>query len=72
MSPTQQDLFEITTQRARVAALRGEAERAIALAARAVELAGDDAPADRGVALAALGDGLSLTADVDRRGQGVR
>lgn len=69
MSSTDQDMFEITTQRARVAALRGEAERSIALAARAVELAGDDAPTDRGIALAALGDGLSLTADVAAAGK---
>jgi ATP/maltotriose-dependent transcriptional regulator MalT len=63
MSPTSQDLFEITTQRARVAALRGDANLATALATRAVELAGNETPADRGVALAALGDALSLTAD---------
>jgi tetratricopeptide (TPR) repeat protein len=66
VSPTQQDLFEITTQRARVASLRGEADRAVSLATLAVELAGDDSPADRGVALAALGDALSLTDDADR------
>ena len=69
MSPTQQDQFEITTQRARVAALRGEADTAVALAARAVELAGDDAPADRGVALAALGEALSLTDDSEGAGK---
>ena len=63
MSPTAQDLFEITTQRARVATLRGDAAKAVALALRAVELAGDDAPVDRGLALAALGDSLSLTDD---------
>jgi transcriptional regulator with XRE-family HTH domain len=63
MTPTAQDLFEITTQRARVAALRGEADTCVALASRAVELAGDEAPADRGVALSALGDGLALTGD---------
>jgi transcriptional regulator with XRE-family HTH domain len=68
MSPTQQDLFEITTQRARVATLRGEADMSIALALRAVELAGDDAPVDRGVALAALGDALSLNADATGAG----
>jgi transcriptional regulator with XRE-family HTH domain len=68
-SLTPQDLFEITTQRSRVAALRGEATRSIALAARAVELAGDDSPADRGVALAALGDGLALTADAAGAGK---
>ena len=63
MSPTQQDLFEITTQRARVASLRGQADLAVALATRAVELSGDDAPVDRGVALAALGEALSRTDD---------
>jgi transcriptional regulator with XRE-family HTH domain len=62
-SPGPQDMFEITTQRARVAALRGEGDKAVALGSRAVELAGNDAPADRGVALAALGGALSLTAD---------
>ncbi len=68
-APTPQDLFEITTQRSRVASLRGEAQRAIALAARAVELAGDQSPVDRGLALAALGDGLSLTADAAAAGK---
>jgi transcriptional regulator with XRE-family HTH domain len=61
MSPAAQDIFEITTQRARVAALRGDAATSVELASRAVALAGDDAPVDRGLALAALGDGLSLT-----------
>ena len=65
VSPTNQDLFEITTQRSRVAALRSEADGAVALARRAVELAGDDAPVDRGLALAALGDGLTLAADTE-------
>src|SRR5579864_1348885 len=63
MTPTAQDLFEITTQRARVAALRGEADTCVALASRAVELAGSESPADRGIALSALGDGLALTGD---------
>ena len=63
VTPTAQDLLEITTQRARVAALRGEANKCITLATRAVELAGDASPADRGIALTALGDGLSLTSD---------
>jgi ATP/maltotriose-dependent transcriptional regulator MalT len=63
VTPTAQDLLEITTQRARVAALRGEAEKCIALATRAVELAGNESPIDRGIALTALGDGLALAAD---------
>jgi len=63
VTPTAQDLFEITAQRARVAALRGEGETCVELATRAVELASDASPVDRGIALTALGDGLSLTAD---------
>jgi transcriptional regulator with XRE-family HTH domain len=63
VTPTAQDLLEITTQRARVAALRGEGEKCIALATRAVELAGNESPIDRGIALTALGDGLALAAD---------
>lgn len=62
-SVAQQDRFEITTQRARVAALRGDASQAVALGRMAVELAGTDAPADRGQALAALADGLALSND---------
>jgi tetratricopeptide (TPR) repeat protein len=62
-SVSAQDRFEITTQRARVAALRGDAEAAVALGRAAVELAGADAPADRGQALAALADGLALSND---------
>jgi transcriptional regulator with XRE-family HTH domain len=69
MSPAAQDLFEITTQRARIAAVRGEADKSVALASRAVELAGEDAPVDRGLALAVLGDGLSLTADTTAAGK---
>ena len=69
VTPTSQDLLEITTQRARVAALRGEADKCVALATRAVELAGHESPVDRGMALTALGDGLSLTADATGAGQ---
>jgi transcriptional regulator with XRE-family HTH domain len=68
VTPTAQDLLEITTQRARVAALRGEGERCVALATRAVELAGDTSPADRGIALTAVGDGLSLIGDTTGAG----
>jgi tetratricopeptide (TPR) repeat protein len=58
-----QEKFEITAQRARVAALRGEAAEAVELGRRAVELAGTESPVDRGLALAALGDGLALLGD---------
>jgi transcriptional regulator with XRE-family HTH domain len=64
-SRTPQDHFEITTQRARVAILRHDATRAVELARQAVELAGADAPVDRGVALSALADGLVLLGSTD-------
>jgi transcriptional regulator with XRE-family HTH domain len=62
-APASQDLFEIATQRARVAVLRKQADLAVSLATRAVELAGTDAPVDRGLALSALGEGLALQGD---------
>jgi transcriptional regulator with XRE-family HTH domain len=64
-SPEPQDLFEIITQRARVAVLRKQADAAVALATRAVDLAGADAPVDRGLALSALGEGLALQSEFD-------
>jgi transcriptional regulator with XRE-family HTH domain len=64
-APPAQDLFEITTQRARIAALKGDSRRAIELGRLAVELAGPDAPVDRGLALTALADALTLAGDID-------
>src|SRR5581483_7322531 len=61
---TPQEHLEITTQRARVAALRGQAAEAVALGRKAVELAKEHSPVDRGLALAALADGLTLTGDL--------
>lgn len=61
--PTQ-DRFEIVMQRARIAALRGEAEKAVESAQRALELAGDDAPVDRGLALSVLGEALAVQSDI--------
>jgi transcriptional regulator with XRE-family HTH domain len=66
--PDPQDLFEIVTQRARVAVLRKQPERAVSLAREAVGLAGDDAPVDRGLALAALAEGLTLECGYDEAG----
>jgi tetratricopeptide (TPR) repeat protein len=60
---TPQERFEITTQRSRVAALQGDSEAAVRLGRQAVELAGHESPADRGVALAALADGLVMIGD---------
>jgi transcriptional regulator with XRE-family HTH domain len=69
VTPTAQDLLEIMTQRARVAALRGEAVKCVALATRAVELAGHESPVDRGIALTALGDGHALTGEAKAAGE---
>jgi transcriptional regulator with XRE-family HTH domain len=64
-SPSADDLFELRLRRARVAAGRGNAQAAIALAREAVELAASSHPADEGLALSALGDGLTLAGDTD-------
>jgi transcriptional regulator with XRE-family HTH domain len=61
--PGAQDAFEIKVLRSRIATLREDSETAIALAREALELVGDEAPADRGLALGALGDGLALAHD---------
>lgn len=59
-----QDRFEIVMQRARISALRGEAGNAVESARRALELAGDDAPVDRGLALSVLGEALAVQSDI--------
>jgi transcriptional regulator with XRE-family HTH domain len=64
-SPTADDLFELRLRRARVAAGRGDAHAAIALAREAVDLAARSHPADEGLALSALGDGLTLAGDAE-------
>ena len=61
--PGAQDAFEIKVLRSRIATLREDAGTAVALAREALELVGDEAPADRGLALSALGDGLALAHD---------
>ena len=65
---TPQERFEITTQRSRVAALQGDAVAAVGLGRQAVELAGHESPADRGVALSALADGLVMVGDTAAAG----
>ncbi len=59
-----QERFDITMQRARVAALLGRGDRAVELARSALELT-DDSPYDRGLALVALAEGNALKGDVD-------
>ena len=64
--PASFDLAEITILRSRLARINGDADAAIAFARTALEI--ESEPADRGYALAALGDGLVLageTADAD-------
>jgi transcriptional regulator with XRE-family HTH domain len=64
-SPSADDLFELRLRRSRVSAGRGDADAAIALARAAFELATSSNPADEGLALSALGDGLTLNGDTD-------
>ena len=64
----EQERFEITTQRSRIAALQGNSDEAVRLGRLAVTLAGDSSPVDRGLALAALADGLVLTGDTAAAG----
>ncbi len=54
------DLVEITIQRARIAALRGQGNETVTLARRALELNADTNPIDEGLAFHVLGDGLAL------------
>ena len=61
--PSMQDAVEIKILRSRVALRHGNATEAVALARETLDLVGDDAPADQGLAFAALGDGLALAAE---------
>jgi transcriptional regulator with XRE-family HTH domain len=59
-TPERADVALLRTEQARVAAQTGDAQRAIERANEALVLLGDDDPAERGAALAALADGLVL------------
>jgi transcriptional regulator with XRE-family HTH domain len=61
--PGVQDAVEVKIGRSRIASFRGESKDAVALAREALELIGDDSPADEGVAFKALGDGLALSGE---------
>ncbi|MFL5913622.1 MAG: helix-turn-helix domain-containing protein [Gaiellaceae bacterium] len=63
VQPANSDLAEITVLRSRIARIRGEADAAMAFAREA--LAVESSPADRGYALAALAEGLTLAGDTD-------
>ena len=57
------DLVEVSVQRSRIAAIRGEAAPAIAFARRALDLNRGRNPVDDGRAFSALADGLTLAGD---------
>ena len=61
--PSMVDAVEIKILRSRLAVRHDDAAGAIALAREALDLAGDEAPADQGLAFAALGDGLALAGE---------
>ena len=61
--PAMEDAVEIKILRSRLAIRHGDATEAIALARETLDLVGDDAPADQGLAFAALGDGLALAGE---------
>ena len=69
-APATADLVEIRTQRSRLAALNGDSTAAVALAREALELESTDA--DRGLALAALANGLALSGDRGAAGDSYR
>jgi tetratricopeptide (TPR) repeat protein len=64
-NPEPEDRANLYTDQARLAVRLGRADEAIARARAALEAAGDDYLAEKGNALWALAEGLSLTADVD-------
>ena len=63
VTPSAPDLAELTIQRARTAHMQGDAAAAIAFAQEALAI--DSYPADRGHALAALGDALASDGQTD-------
>ena len=64
-NPEPEDRTNLFTDQARLAARLGRADEAITRARAALDAAGDDYLAEKGNALWALADGLSLTDDVD-------
>jgi tetratricopeptide (TPR) repeat protein len=64
-NPEPEDRTNLYTDQARLAVRVGRADEAIARARAALDAAGDDYLAEKGNALWALAEGLSLTDDVD-------
>jgi transcriptional regulator with XRE-family HTH domain len=63
MAPAAQDLIEVKVQRSRIAILQADADKAVVLARDALAI--DSHPADRGEALAALAEGLTLRGELE-------
>jgi transcriptional regulator with XRE-family HTH domain len=62
-TPAAEDVIELKYRRSRLESLRGNAERAVALAREALEMIGGSSPTEEGVAFAALADALVLTGE---------
>jgi len=69
-TPANHDLVEVKVQRSRLAAIRSDGDSAVGLAQEALAL--DPTPADRGEALTALADGLSLRGEPDEANDAYR
>jgi tetratricopeptide (TPR) repeat protein len=63
--PERGDLASLRNEQARCAALLGDGAEALVCAREALDLLGDDEPAEQGLAWAALGEALALEDDVD-------
>jgi len=69
-TPASHDLVEVKIQRSHVACMRSDAESAVEFAREALAL--DAGPADRGDALVALADGLTLHGETDEADEAYR
>jgi transcriptional regulator with XRE-family HTH domain len=69
-SPASHDLAEVKIQRSHVACMNSDAQSAVELAREALAMQSE--PADRGYALAALADGLSLRGETDEADEAYR
>jgi transcriptional regulator with XRE-family HTH domain len=62
-APASEDVLELRIRRGRIAVIRGDGQKAVALAREAVELCGSENPIDEGMAFSVLADGLALTGE---------
>jgi tetratricopeptide (TPR) repeat protein len=64
-NPDPVDVASLRTEQAKAAAARGEGDEAVARAREALDVIGDDDPAERGGALFALAQGLALREELE-------